>query len=121
VSGIFIDEGKTMLTVTVEDKYVEALAALGDINSAVEVALQRYTIEQITAKISDLRRKDAMYKEKYGQDYPNFSAKIAIDEKFVKKIENKINNTWEIDLAEWEFCYKGIEDWTEKLKNILLI
>ena len=43
-----------MTTVTIPDKYVKALDALGDVQKAVDVALQRYTIEQITAKMKPL-------------------------------------------------------------------
>ena len=46
--------------------------------------------------------------------------RLSEDEEFVDKIESTISKTWEIDLAEWEFCYKGIEDWTGKLQNILI-
>jgi hypothetical protein len=35
-------------------------------------------------------------------------------------VEAKISKTWELDLADWEFCHKGIEDWTKKLQAILL-
>jgi hypothetical protein len=53
-------------------------------------------------------------------DYLAFSQRIAEDEKFVNQIEATLDKMWEIDLADWEFCYKGIEDWTKKLQNILL-
>ena len=43
-----------------------------------------------------------------------------VDEEFIKSVEVKISKTWEVDLADWEFCHKGIEDWTRKLQDILL-
>ncbi len=109
-----------MITVAIKDKYVEALTALGDLQAAIDLALQRYTIEQITGKIAQLRQREATYRTKYGLDYPIFTQRVARDETFVHDVEANVNPLWEIDLADWEFCYKGIEDWTHKLQTILL-
>lgn len=109
-----------MVTVAIKDKYVEALSPFGDLQAAIDLALQRYTIEQITSKLVHLREQEAAYQKKYGLTYPIFSQRIAEDETFVNQIESIISKTWELDLADWEFCYKGIEDWTQKLQNILL-
>jgi hypothetical protein len=107
---------KTMVTVSIEDKYVEALTAFGDIQAAVGLALQRYTIEQITAKIAQLRQRAAEYQAKYGLDYSTFVHRVAEDESFVHAVETNVSPTWEIDLADWEFCTKGIEDWTHNFE-----
>ncbi len=109
-----------MTTVAINDKYVEVLSTFGDLQEAIDLALQRYTIEQITSKITELRQKKAQYQAKYGLDYPTFAQRIAEDETFVNQIETSINKTWEFDLADWEFCYKGMEDWTRTLQTILL-
>ncbi len=108
-----------MTTISVSDKYVEILSALGEVQPAIDLALQRYTIDQITTKISDLRQKDTKFQAIYGLD--TFSHRITQDEEFVSRVEATINKTWELDLADWEFYYKGIEDWTRTLQNILLI
>jgi hypothetical protein len=50
-----------------------------------------------------------------------FYEQIKLDETFISEIENQIDKRWEIDLAEWEFSDKGVQDWTEKLQAILLI
>ncbi len=109
-----------MTTVAIKDKYVEALAALGNLQEAVDIALQRYAIEQITAKVNELRHRDIKYQIKYGCDYSTFSKRIAEDEAFVQQIEANVNKMWEVDLADWEFCHKGIADWAQKLQAILL-
>jgi hypothetical protein len=109
-----------MVTVPIKDKYVEILTAFGDLQATIDLALQRYTIEQITTKVAELRQKDAAYQTKYGLDYPTFARRIAEEETFVNQVEANVSKTWEFDLADWEFCYKGIEDWTQKLKTILL-
>ena len=110
-----------MATVSIKDEYVEVLTAFGDLQAAIDLALQRYTIEQITTKVAELRQKDAAYRAKYSLDYPTFVQRIAKDEAFVNQVEAKVNKMWEVDLADWEFCYEGIKDWTQKLQIILLI
>ena len=109
-----------MTTISINDKYIEVLSAFGDLQEAIDLALRRYTIEQVTSKIAELRHKDAQYQAKYGLDYLAFAQRIAEDETFLKEVETSINKTWEFDLADWEFCYKGIEDWTRTLQTILL-
>lgn len=109
-----------MVTIAVQDKYAEILTAFGNLQESVDTALQRYTIEQITSKVNELRQKNAAYQERYGADYPAFSQRIAEEEGYVEHIETNVSKTWEIDLAEWEFCYKGIDDRTRKLQEILM-
>lgn len=109
-----------MITVAIQDKYVETLTAFGDLQQAIDMALQRYAIEQITAKVTELRQRDAGYQTQYGMDYPTFNQRIAQDDTFVNQVEANVSKTWEIDLADWEFCHKGIADWTQKLQTILL-
>ena|SRR5437762_10161619 len=109
-----------MTTVAIPEKYVEVLSVLGDVQTAVDLALQRYTIEQITAKIAWLHQRDQGYQAKYGLDYTTFTQHIVRDEAFVHQIETTINPLWEQDLADWEFCVKGVEDWTHTLRSLLL-
>jgi len=109
-----------MTTVTVQNKFAEILASFGDVQESVNAAVQRYTIEKITNKITELRRKDEEFQKKYGMDYSAFAKRTGDDEEFVKTVEGEISKTWEADLVEWEFCHKGVEDWTKKLQDILL-
>ncbi len=109
-----------MTTVTVSDKFTEILISFGDLQDSVNAALQRYTIDQLTTKINELRRKDEDFQKKYGLEYSAFAKRTSEDEDFVKNVESNISKTWEADLADWEFCHKGIEDWTKKLQDILL-
>lgn len=109
-----------MATVAIQDKYIEMLNALGGVQTALELALQRFAIEQITSKLSELRQREAAYHAKYNLDYPTFAQRMATDEDFVRQIETSLSKTWEIDLADWEFCYRGIQDWTRRLQTLLL-
>jgi len=107
-------------TVAIAEKYVETLAPFGSLQEAVAVALQRYAIELLTTKINELRRQEATYQQRYGLDYPSFTQRMTEDIAFVQHVETTISKTWELDLAEWEFCHEGIKDWTRKLQSILL-
>ena len=109
----------SMATVSVKDEYVEILAALGDLQSEANPALQRYTLEKITARMTvksaELQSEDEKFKTKYGTDYLSFSQRSARDEAFVRPIATRIEKRWEIELANWEFCGKGIADWTQPI------
>lgn len=109
-----------MLTIPIQDQYVNVLTAFGDIQSVIETAVRRYTLERITTKITELRQRENAYQAKYGLDYPAFAQRTAADEEFVAQIEATITKLWENDLADWEFCYKGAQDWTRTLQTILL-
>ena len=109
-----------MVTVSIKDEYADILNTFGDLHDSIELALKRYVTEKISSKIDELKKKDAMYTRKYGMDYIVFSENITDDESFVKQLEKDISKTWEIDMNDWEFSYKGIMDWTKKLQAILL-
>ena len=109
-----------MVTVAIQDKYVETLNALGGVQAALDLALQRFAIEQITGKLAELKQREAAYRARYGLDYPAFAQRVATDEDFVLQVETRLSKTWEVDLADWEFCYKGIQDWTQHLQTLLL-
>ena len=109
-----------MHSVFIKDEYAEILSTMGDLQANIDVALQRYAIETITQKINELRQKDESYTAKYSLSYPDFAEKTAADLDFVNHVESSIDKTWEVDLADWEFCHKGIEDWMQTLKTILL-
>jgi hypothetical protein len=107
-------------SITIKDRYVRMLSSFdSDVQSAVDLALQRYLIDQVTARIASLKRKDRAFQTKYGCDYETFSRRTAEDEGYVKEVEQTINRMWEADQADWEFCHKGIEDWTRQLQRIL--
>ena len=109
-----------MPTIAVQDKYAEVLTSFGDLQELVDAALQRYTIEKVSTKITRLQKKDAKYQEKYEMEYSLFAERIAEDEEFLLYIEENINKMWEIDLADWEFSHKGIDEWRRKLQSILM-
>ncbi len=110
-----------MVNIAVHEKYIQTLQVFGDLQETVEKAIQRYAVEQITDKITELRHRSKAYQEQYGLNYASFEQRIAEDVAFVEHIEQHVTATWELDFADWEFCEKGIDDWTHKLTMILRI
>ncbi len=113
-------EHLAMQSISIKDEYAEVFSTLGDLQAAIDTALQRHAIEKITQKINELRHQDVAYATKYGMSYTDFSTKASTDVEFVNHVEQSIEKTWEIDLANWEFCQRGIEDWMQKLQTIML-
>ncbi len=106
----------------IRNNYSEVLYSFGkDLQSAVDTALQKYLIDLITSEIAGLRKRELIFEAKFRCDYKSFSQRMAEDEEFVIDTEKKVSKLWESDMAEWEFCHKGIDDWTKKLRNILLM
>lgn len=116
----FCNEGNVMVKVSIKDEYDDILNIFGDLHYSIDLALKRYLIEKIVSKIDELKKRDKMYTRKYGMDYLVFYKNINNDELFIHTLENDISKTWEIDMNDWEFSYKGIVDWTKKLESILL-
>ena len=95
-----------MQSISIKDEYAELFSTLGDLQATIDMALQRYALETITQKINELRHQDEGYSVKYGMGYADFSTKTSTDIKFVNHVEHSIEKTWEIDLANWEFCHR---------------
>ncbi len=108
-----------MVNVAVHEKYIQTLTVFGDLQHTVEKAIQRYAVEQIADKIAELQQRASTYHTKYDMEYAIFEQRVSEDTAFVEHIEQHITPTWELDCADWEFCEKGIEDWTHKLTTIL--
>jgi len=110
-----------MVTVAIKEVYIDLLRNFGDISTEIDLALKRHAIEQITQKIAELRQRELSYQTKYGLTYTQFKQHLIEDEAFVIQIETHVNKLWELDLADWEFCYQGINDWTHQLQTTSLI
>ncbi|MEM7535013.1 MAG: hypothetical protein AAF639_22750 [Chloroflexota bacterium] len=104
-----------MVNVAIQDKYVQTLQTFGDIQELFDKAIQRYTIEKIT----ELQERSKKYQYQYGIDFLEFEKRVAEDIAFVEHIEQNITPMWEFDFDDWEFCEKGIDDWTRQLTMIL--
>ena len=78
------------------------------------------SMEKMKSTFTNMGMKEEELEKKYGLEFSAFVKRTSEDEEFVKTVEANTSKTWEADLADWEFCHKGIEDWTKKLQDILL-
>ena len=77
------------------------------------------TNRQIAQKIAELRSQAERFEAKYGCDYETFTHRVVTEDGFAERIESDVDISWELDLIEWEFSHKGIDDWTRQLQSIL--
>ena len=50
-----------MINIAIKEDYAEILGSFGDLQSAINLAVQRYTIEKINTKIDELKQKNLYY------------------------------------------------------------
>lgn len=108
-----------MDNIQLNERYSEIFRAFSlDPKRAVENALQRYTVTLISEKIDELKRREQRFQEKYDCDFDEFTRQTGESLEYVEKLEASGHWMWESDLAEWEFCRKGVDDWTERFAHI---
>ncbi len=110
-----------MEKIRLNDQYSEIFRAFSmEPKRAVERAIQHYAVTLISEKIDELKRRDQDFREKYECDFKEFATQTAKNEAYLEKLEEAGHWMWESDLAEWEFCRKGMDDWTQRLTHILM-
>ena len=106
-----------MITFAIDQKYVDVLNALGNVNDMLEEAVRRYTIEQIASEIARYRREVAQFEAIYGMTYNVFCDKITAEKGFARTVEIEYP-MWEADLNAWEFYAEGLKTWLGRLERI---
>lgn len=96
--------------VTVSPRYTEILAPLGNVQRAVDEAVRRYTIEEVSDLLAQLRREIRRYEEQFGCRYEVFYTRITTDEAFVTGLREQ-HSTWERDFHQWEFYAEELREW----------
>ena len=107
-----------MLTISIDDKWVDTVRFFGDVEGVVKEALQAYLIKQCQQRIYQADTKIMIYVEKYHCDYDIFKERIQTDENFLTKIETQ-DPLWEEDAMEWEYWLEEHQTWHNRLKTIL--
>ena len=108
-----------MQSITIQDKYFEALKLFGEINELVETALRQFIVEQAAERIKLLRDKVKVWEEIYGESFNSFQHKIETDEAFARKLD-ETHPLWEGDLINWKFYAEELQEWLERIQNILI-
>ncbi len=107
-----------MLTISIDDEWVETAQLFGDVNSVVKEALQAYAIEKCQQRIDQAATKIAAYEQKYHCGYKAFKQAIQTDEDFLIGVESQ-NPLWEEDAMEWEYWVEEQQVWRKQLEAIL--
>ncbi len=106
-----------MTTLTIDNKYVEALRGLGTLDEVVEQAVHQYAVTHIQQRIERYRHAVQPFEAKYGLTYEQFTERILHDEPFVERLWQQ-DPAWRTDLTEWEYYAEGLAEWHGRLKNI---
>ena len=107
-----------MLTISIENDWVETAQLFGNVEQVVKDALRTYSIEQCIQRINRATAKIKAYSQKYDSDYDVFKQAVQTDENFLAKIETQ-NPLWEEDAMEWEYWLEERQSWTQQLETIL--
>jgi len=112
-----------MLTLTLENKYVDILKDLD--SSPVEIiakkiltdAVQHYALERINERITKARQQILFFETKYGLVYEEFQKRISADTGFVQQLE-QADPVWDLDLETWHYYIEVLSTWLGRLQNI---
>ncbi len=107
-----------MLTIAIDNEWVETAQLFGDVERIVTEALQSYLIDQCQQRINKAAPKINTYDQKYHCDYETFKQSIQTDEDFLKRVEAQ-NPLWEEDAMEWEYWLEEHQTWHNRLETIL--
>lgn len=107
-----------MPTITIEKDYLEILDALGSVNAIVEDAIRKYLIDKCVERIEKSKRKIEEFEKKYNCNYAEFIETIS-NEESLKEVE-ETKSSWELDITEWEYWGKELEEWKTRLEDILI-
>jgi len=107
-----------MLTIAIDNEWVEMAQLFGDVERIVTEVLQAYLIDQCQQRIDKAAAKITTYDQKYHCDYETFKQSIQTDEDFLKRVEAQ-NPLWEEDAMEWEYWLEEHQTWHNQLKTIL--
>ena len=107
-----------MLSVPIDNEWVETAQLFGDVESVIKDALRNYSIEQCQQRINKATALVASYNRKYHCDYEKFQRDIQTHEDFLARIETQ-NPLWEEDAMEWEYWLEEQQSWLCRLGDIL--
>lgn len=106
-----------MAELTIDSKYIDVLAALGNPKETLEEAVRRYATERIAERIGKLQREILNMQATYQMPYEIFSACVTTDDKYVDGLRDS-HPTWERDFQTWEYYIEELSEWLGRLENI---
>lgn len=104
-------------TIKIRKDYAEVLSQFGNIQDVSSSFLEDSILSHIHDKIEEYEKETKVFEIRYAMSYDDFLSNSGKDKEFVDAL-NKTHPTWEADIIEWEFNYKELEEWKQRLKNI---
>ena len=107
--------------VTIPDKYQEILQIVGDLQSAVDNAIRRYTLELASEQIEKCEKEIVHFQNKYGCSYETFLEGITNgnNPEFLESL-NHNHPTWEADFNVWETYVEELQRWRQRVTKLLI-
>lgn len=105
-------------TIKIRKDYADVLSQFGNLQEVSNIFLENSILIHIRDKIEEYNKETKVFELRYGMSCDDFLDKTGKDEEFVNAL-NKTHPTWEADIIEWEFSYKELQEWKQRLKNIL--
>ena len=101
-----------------DDRILEFVSSLGDVNEIVRFALKRYSTDEILKRIEPLKCSIMKWEAKYGMSYDQFHAKVIDDQAFLRQL-HQAHPMWEADFLEWVSQQQEFNQWMKQLESIL--
>ena len=107
-----------MAAIVVEESYLNALKAFGDVDTQINAAVEEYVTRRVIERIKTAREHIAGYEQTYKMRYPTFSERVVKDGNFYQNTKSE-NPLWEQDLLAWDYWEKEFQEWNQTLHTIL--
>jgi len=109
-----------MPAIVLREPYSNILQHLGNVQQVADQALRQYAIKKAQQQIIDIQEKVRIWETKYGCSYDLFAYRSSTDESYVQKLNiDPETHQWEADLFSWEFYTRELDEWRQRLHNIL--
>ncbi len=101
-----------------DDRILEFVSSLGDVNEIVRFALKQYATDEILRRIEPLKQSIMKWETQYGTPYDLFHAKVIDEHDFLRQL-NQAHPMWEADFLEWASQQQEFNQWMKQLESIL--
>jgi len=109
-----------MLTIAIENEWIETAQLFGQVENVIKQALRAYAVGQCQQRIDKAIAQNDIYQQKYHLDYATFKYTVQTNEQFLNKLESQ-SPLWEEDAMEWAFWQEEEQAWRNRLKTLCQI
>ncbi len=106
-----------MLTIAIDNQWVETAQVFGDVERVVKEALRIYLVDQCQQRLNQATAKLSIYSQKYHCNYDTFKQAVQTDEDFLLRVEAQYP-LWEEDAMEWAYWLEEYQAWRNRRDTI---